>query len=65
MARRVHIFWPVFGRIKRLAVQTIGFVAASIIVFFVSHAQDGSQTIKNGDYNNQQDKVNEIDSVLL
>ena len=55
----------VFCGIERLTVQAIGVVTACIVVFFIAHAQDRSQTIKHGDDNNQQDEVNEIDDALL
>ena len=59
------VFSGVFCGIERLTVQAIGVVTACIVVFFIAHAQDRSQTIKHGDDNNQQDEVNEIDDALL
>ena len=61
----VHVFRGVFGSIERFTVETIGVVATCVVVFFIAHAQDRSQTIKHGDDNNQQDEVNEIDDGLL
>ena len=59
------VSFGVFCGIERLTVQAIGVVTACIVVFFIAHAQDRSQTIKHGDDNNQQDEVNEIDDALL
>ena len=50
--------------IERFTVETIA-SWRPVVVFFIAHAQDRSQTIKHGDDNNQQDEVNEIDDGLL